>query len=85
MLYIRLSKFHKSRWVPLSVSVTRELRKYLQKRRQKNLPMAPKAFLMWSHPRSPEAYSATRLGVFVASGERQRRCLECTGTPTAPS
>ncbi|MGO8928001.1 MAG: hypothetical protein ACLQU3_14105 [Limisphaerales bacterium] len=63
MLHIRLSKFHKSRLVPLSVSVTLELREYLQKRRQKKLPITPEAFLMWGRQRSQEAYSATRLGV----------------------
>lgn len=62
VLHIRLSKFHKSRLVPLSSSVTSELRKYLQKRREKKLPMAPEAFLMWSRHRSPEVYAAESLG-----------------------
>jgi integrase len=48
--------------VPLSASVTVELRKYLEKRRQNKLPMAPGAFLMWSRQRSPEVYAATTLG-----------------------
>lgn len=62
VLHIRCSKFHKSRLVPLSPSATVELRKYLQKRRQKKLPMEPEAFLMWSRRRSPEVYAATSLG-----------------------
>lgn len=62
VLHIRLSKFHKSRLVPLSSSVTSELRNYLQKRRRKKLPMAPEAFLMWSGRRSPEVYAAESLG-----------------------
>lgn len=62
VLHIRSSKFHKSRFVPLSPSVTVELRNYLEKRKQNKLPMAPEAFLMWSQQRSPEVYAATTLG-----------------------
>jgi len=62
LLHIRLSKFHKSRWVPLSPSVTAELKNYLQARRQKKLPVAPEAFLMWSQHHSPQVYSPERLG-----------------------
>ena len=57
VLHIRLSKFHKSRLAPLSPSVTIELRQYLQKRRQKKVPMAPETFLMYSRRHSPEVYS----------------------------
>jgi integrase len=63
LLHIRLTKFYKSRLVPLSPSVTLELRGYLQKRKQKKLPMAPEAFLMWSRRRSPEVYVAESLSV----------------------
>jgi integrase len=61
LLHIRLSKFRKSRWVPLSPSVTVELRQYLNRRRQEKLPMAPEAFLMWSPRRSPEVYAENNL------------------------
>jgi integrase/recombinase XerD len=61
LLHIRLSKFRKSRWVPLSRSVTIELRQYLHRRRQEKLPMAPEAFLMWSPRRSPEVYADNNL------------------------
>ena len=81
VLHIRLSKFHKSRLVPLSVSVTLELREYLQKRRQKELPMAPEAFLMWSRQRSPEAYSATRLGVLWRQVSVSAGVLNARGHP----
>jgi len=81
VLHIRLSKFHKSRLVPLSVSVTLELREYLQKRRQKKLPMAPEAFLMWSRQRSPEAYSATRLGVLWRQVSVSAGVLNARGHP----
>lgn len=62
VLHIRLTKFHKSRLVPLSASVTVELRRYLQVRKQNKLPMIPEAFLMWSGRRSPEVYAAESLG-----------------------
>lgn len=38
VLYVRESKFHKSRWVPLSVDATRELHRYLRVRRQHGIP-----------------------------------------------
>ena len=63
VLSIRLTKFHKSRLVPLSPSVTAELRQYLKARKQKKLPMASEAFLMWSRHRSPEVYSAEAFGL----------------------
>ena len=62
VLHIRCSKFHKSRFVPLSPSVTIALRRYLQLRAQQKLPMTPDAFLMWSpHPAS-KVYAAESLG-----------------------
>jgi integrase/recombinase XerD len=63
VLRIRMTKFYKSRLVPLSPSVTAELQQYLQQRRRKRLPMAPTAFLMWSGHRGSEVYSATNLGI----------------------
>jgi integrase len=80
-LHIPLSKFHKSRLVPLSVSIALELREYLQKRRQKKLPMAPEAFLMWGRQRSPEAYSATRLGVLWRQVSVSASVLNARGHP----
>jgi integrase/recombinase XerD len=63
VLRIRLTKFHKSRLVPLSLTVTAELRHYLDQRRHRKLPMAPEAFFMWSgHPTS-EVYAATNLAI----------------------
>jgi integrase/recombinase XerD len=38
ILYVRESKFHKSRWVPLSVDAARELRRYLRVRRRHGVP-----------------------------------------------
>lgn len=62
VLHIRLSKFHKSRLVPLSPSVAVQLRQYLQERRERKLPMGPEAFLMWSPRRSPGVYADESLG-----------------------
>jgi integrase/recombinase XerD len=62
VLHIRLSKFHKSRLVPLSPSVTTELKQYLQARRKNKLPMDPESFLMWSRRRSTPVYADTSLG-----------------------
>jgi len=81
LLHIRLSKFHKSRLVPLSPSVTVELRKYLQARRRKELPMAPEAFLMWSQHHSPEVYSSERLGTVWHQLCASARVLNAQGHP----
>lgn len=81
LLHIRLSKFRKSRWVPLSPSVTAELTQYLQQRRQEKLPMASEAFLMWSPRRSPEVYADNSL---VALWHRlciSARVLDARGHP----
>jgi site-specific recombinase XerD len=61
VLHIQLTKFHKSRLVPLAPSVTAELRKYLRRRCQEGIPTTPDAFLMWDKRRSPEVYGAQGL------------------------
>ena len=61
VLRIRLTKFYKSRLVPLAPTVTAELQEYLQQRRRKKLPMAPEAFFMWSGHWASEVYGATNL------------------------
>jgi site-specific recombinase XerD len=48
LLHIQLTKFHKSRLVPLSPSVSNELEQYLQLRPSRGMPAAADAFLMWS-------------------------------------
>jgi site-specific recombinase XerD len=60
VLRIRLTKFHKSRLVPLSPSVSTEIRQYFEKRRCQPMPMAAESFLMWN-PRSSEVYTDTQL------------------------
>jgi integrase len=47
LLRIRESKFHKSRWVPLSSSASRDLRDFLRKR-SKIFPVSPDAALLCS-------------------------------------
>ncbi len=61
VLRIRLTKFYKSRLVPLSPTVAAELTQYLQQRRHKQLPMGSEAFLLWSGHRGSEVYQATNL------------------------
>lgn len=48
VLQINQTKFYKSRLVPLSPSVARELRTYLRQRQQQGLPMEPTAPLLWN-------------------------------------
>jgi integrase/recombinase XerD len=51
LLHIRLTKFYKSRLVPLSPSVSTEVERYLKLRRSKGLPSQPDSCLMWSSRR----------------------------------
>lgn len=53
VLRIRESKFHKSRWVPLSASATAELRRYLAARHQARLDERPSAPLLCSSGSRP--------------------------------
>jgi integrase len=47
-LHVRESKFHKSRYVPLSVDAITEIEAYLDKRRKLRLPMDPDSSLLWN-------------------------------------
>lgn len=47
-LRIKVSKFYKTRLVPVSPSVASELRRYLAKRRKANMPVEPGAPLVWN-------------------------------------
>lgn len=71
VLRIRESKFHKSRWVPLSPSATSELRNYLAARRKAGFDQAPNAPLLVS--RRARAYEGSGIWsalkeVFLAAG-----------------
>jgi integrase len=48
VLRISETKFNKSRFVPVSSSVAKELRQYLSKRRRRKMPMEPDAPLVWN-------------------------------------
>ena len=78
---IRLTKFRKSRLVPLPPSVTNELEKYLRQRRQKKTPTAPDAFLMWSRRHSPEVYSSQALADIWIQLCVSSRVLNLRGNP----
>jgi len=81
VIHVRLTKFHKSRLVPLSPSVTVELRRYLKTRSQKKLPMAGEAFLMWSRQRSPEVYAGVTLGLLWHQLCASAKVLDAQGHP----
>jgi integrase len=63
LLRVEGTKFHKSRWAPMSESVSHVLRGYLELRRQRKLPSDAESFLIWSRGRlEPQAvYTATAL------------------------
>jgi integrase len=61
-LLVRQSKFHKSRYVPLSDDTVGEMNGYLHLRRQHHLPMAPETPLMWNRYHRGKAYTGAGLG-----------------------
>ncbi|MBI4306634.1 MAG: tyrosine-type recombinase/integrase [Chloroflexi bacterium] len=56
-LLIRESKFHKSRYVPLSLDAAQEVEAYLSARRRRHLPMAADKPLIWNGYGISRAYS----------------------------
>jgi integrase/recombinase XerD len=52
LLHIRESKFHKSRWIPLSSDARRELREYLRKRMRKPFDLRPTSPLLCNRSRA---------------------------------
>jgi len=84
-LFIRDTKFHKSRIIPLSPSVAAELAAYLALRHENHLPMETDSPLMWNGYGGPEGkgYAGTglrsnwaaicaSLGIFTGKGEPPR-------------
>lgn len=61
-LLVRRSKFHKSRYLPLSHDAVRELNAHLQLRRDHHLPLSPDTPLIWNRCRNGKAYSGGGLG-----------------------
>jgi len=81
VLRIRLTKFYKSRLVPLSPTVTLELRHYLQKRGRRKLPIGPEAFLMWSGHGGSEVYGTTNFATVWRQLCLSARVLNPQGHP----
>jgi integrase/recombinase XerD len=75
-LLIRESKFHKSRWVPLSRTTAREVDRYLQARRRRSLSLAPTTPLLAHGVTVLRGYTGVGLGHAV------RQLLEATATRT---
>jgi len=48
LLHINQSKFHKSRLVPMSASVTQEVQTYLRQRAQHGMPIEPTSPFLWN-------------------------------------
>jgi integrase/recombinase XerD len=75
VLFIRDSKFHKSRWVPLSASMRSELRSYLNARQRAGFDYRPKAPLI-CHARGSaytrEGMTRTLTEVLDAAGIRDQ-------------
>lgn len=75
-LLIRESKFHKSRLVPLSPDVSREVGRYLKARRARGLPFASDTPLLWNRSRGGRPYTGTGLTQGI------RQLLRMTGIRT---
>jgi integrase/recombinase XerD len=61
-LLVRDSKFHKSRYLPLSADANTEIETYLAARRKQHLPMLSDSPLLWSGRATERAFSASALG-----------------------
>ena len=85
LLRIEGTKFHKSRMVPMSDSVSQVLRDYLDLRRHGKLPSDAESFMIWSRGRpEPQAvYTATTLNAIWQHLCLLSRCRRRTWPPTA--
>ncbi len=61
-LLVRPSKFHKSRYLPLSRDSAQEIAAYLRIRRHYALPSSPETPMIWNRGRKGRAYSGGGLG-----------------------
>lgn len=66
-LFVRDTKFHKSRYLPLSADANAEVQAYLEARRKHRLPMRFDSPLLWSGRALERAFSASAL----SSGMRE--------------
>lgn len=64
-LRIQETKFHKSRWVPLSASTCVELKRYLKHRRRTPYGTCPTSPLLFNGKKPPSCYSGGGLGRIV--------------------
>lgn len=60
-LLVRQSKFHKSRYLPLSDDTVAEMTAHLDLRRQHQLPISPQTPLMWNRYHRGKAYTGAGL------------------------
>jgi integrase/recombinase XerD len=56
-LFIRDSKFHKSRLLPLRKDVVREVERYLEAHRRRHFPVTPQSPLVWGYRKGRRACS----------------------------
>ena len=61
VLHVRASKFHKSRYVPVSCDTAAEIGRYLQIRQQLRLPVASEKKLLWHGSAQGDGYGKGRL------------------------
>jgi len=62
-LFIRCTKFHKERSIPLSVTADAELRAYLNQRQRCGLPMKASSPIIWNNAGGPEGRAYTGTGL----------------------
>ncbi len=65
VLRIHETKFHKSRWVPMSASARTELERYLRQRRKTSCGTCPTSPLLFNGKVPPRCYSGGGLGRIV--------------------
>jgi integrase/recombinase XerD len=77
VLHIRETKFHKSRYVPLSADAFGELEKFLAKRKRLQLPMQPDSPLLWNACSGEKGYTGAGLAqgihqLLIATNTRRK-------------
>jgi integrase/recombinase XerD len=83
LLRIEATKFHKSRLVPLSPSVAKEVCSYLKLRRHLGLPVAPDSSLIWSGKRPPpnDGYCPSGFSAGWQQSALSAKILDTRGRP----
>jgi integrase/recombinase XerD len=79
VLRIRESKFHKSRWVTLSLSAREELHRYLALRRKTHNGRCPTAPLLFNGKRNSSCYSGAGLAQAIRSLIVAANIRDCSG------